>query len=221
MLNFKLLGAAAFSAALLAGTAIVHATPVDLTITFDDDPYVSAPLFLDEDSPGVLPESKCNGSNSEKPCLKVNTQGAATLSINSPLTFTIKEFWFLLIGRGDDMLVTTYVGDMVKGTLSLIQGSGPGEYGFNDDGHIADVSGNDFFKNITKISFIMACPPDDDKKKKKDGPACAGTGLIDDIKLTYDDGKTPPPATVPLPAGGALLLAGLAGLGLLRRRKAA
>lgn len=219
MLNFKLLGAAAFSAALLAGTAIVHAAPVDLTITFDDDPYVSEPLFLDEDSPGVVPESKCNGSESGKPCLKVNTQGAATLSINSPLTFTIKEFWFLLIGRGDDMLVTTYVGDMVKGTLSLIQGDGPGEYGFNDDGHIADVSGNDFFKNITKISFIMACPPDDDKKKKN-GPACAGTGLIDDIKLTYDDGKTPP-SPVPLPAGGALLLGGLAGLAALRRRKAA
>ncbi len=40
------------------------------------------------------------------------------------------------------------------------------------------------------------------------------------IELTYiyDDGTLPPPAPVPLPAGGALLLAGLGGLAFMRRR---
>lgn len=209
MMNFKFAAPTVFSAALMAGAAAVHAAPVDMTVTFDDEPYVIAPFSFDEDSPGVVNDSKCNGSESMKPCLKVNTQGPAELSIVASMTFSIKSFWFLLIGKGDDMLVTTD-----KGSLSLLDAV----YGHNDDGQVADVSGNPFFQGIKWVQFIMSCPPDDDKKKN--GPACAGTGLIDDIKLTYDDGKTPP-SPVPLPAGGALLLGGLAGLAALRRRKAA
>lgn len=39
---------------------------------------------------------------------------------------------------------------------------------------------------------------------------------LDDISLTFDDAGTAP--TVPLPAGGVLLLAGLGGLAFMRRR---
>ncbi len=208
----KLAAALALSVALGAGVNAARASTIDQIITFDS--AVTAPFTLDEDSPGIVPDSKCNGSDSEKPCLKVNTVGAAMLSIASPLTFSITSFWFELNGKGDDMLVQTN-----KGILSLLESV----YGNNNDGNVADVSANAFFQNISWVSFIMACPPEDDKKGKKgkdDGPACAGTGLVDDIKLTYDDGKEPP-APVPVPAAGLMLVGALGGLAALRRRKTA
>ncbi|MBL4927113.1 VPLPA-CTERM sorting domain-containing protein [Fuscibacter oryzae] len=210
----KLATALALSVAMGAGINSVSAATIDTTIKFDAP--VTAPLNLVEDSPGIVNDSKCTSPlGSSAPCLKVNTVGAAVLSIAAPLTFSISSFWFELNGKGDDMLVTTS-----KGVLSLLESV----YGHNNDGAVYDTSALAAFQDITYISFIMSCPPGEDKKDKKvkdDGPACAGTGLVDNIKLSYDDGKPDDPSPVPVPAAGLMLVGALGGLTALRRRKTA
>jgi hypothetical protein len=175
-------------AGLLAGTAPVQAA----TVTLDFDSVISAPLSLDPDSPGIV-GGNCDSASGPM-CLGVNKIGAAVLTIAAGMTFSVSEFWFKLLGEGDDMLVETD-----KGSITLHEA----DYDHNTPGgFILDTSALAIFQDITYLSWIM------------DGRN--GNGRVDDIKVSYDD-----PAPIPLPAGGLLLAGGLLGLAALRRRKAA
>jgi hypothetical protein len=175
-------------AGLLAGTAPVQAA----TVTLDFDSVISAPLSLDPDSPGIV-GGNCDSASGPL-CLGVNAVGAAVLTIASGLTFSVSEFWFKLLGEGDNMIVETD-----KGSITLLEA----DYDHNTaGGFILDTSALAIFQDITYLSWIMG--------------GRNGNGRVDDIKVSYDD-----PAPIPLPAGGLLLAGGLLGLAALRRRKIA
>ncbi|MGX0977740.1 hypothetical protein ACSSVY_003475 [Roseovarius sp. MBR-51] len=129
------------------------------TIDIDFDSPVSTPLILMEDSPGVIP-GNCDGSASGPKCLGVNKNGAASISIESPLTFSISSFWFKLLGNNDDLIVTTN-----KGVTTLLESV----YDHNLSGDVLDVSGNAFFQDITFMSFLTS----------------EGNARVDDLKGSY------------------------------------
>ena len=181
---------ALISAAAMWGVSASQAA----TVTFGFDDPVAAPFTLDPDSPGIVNGNCATGS---APCLGVNKVGAAMLSIAAPLTFSVSSFWFQLLGKKDDLIVTTS-----NGTMTLLESLFP----HNNGGQVTDVSALALFQNITFISFITN----------------TGNARVDDIKVTYDDGDDGgEPAPVPLPAAGLLLAGALGGLSAFKRRKAA
>lgn len=178
------------AASLVSALGVFNAPETQAaTVTLDFDSPVALPLLLDEDSPGIIP-GRCTGSVSGPDCLGVNSVGAATLSITSG-TFSITSFWFQLLGRMDDLIVTTS-----NGTLTLLESI----YDHNNGGQVIDVSGDARFQNITSLSFLTN----------------TGNARVDDIVVDL-----PNPAPVPLPASALLLLAGVGGLAAVRRRKTA
>ena len=177
--------AGALSLLAVLGVPSAHAA----TVTLDFGAPVTAPLSLDPDSPGIVSGNCTAGA---APCLGVNPSGAAVLSAKAPATtFSILSFWFQLLGKKNDLIVTTS-----KGTATLLERI----YGHNDGGQTIDLSGDDLFKDITFVSFLT------DK----------GNARVDDITVSHDD-----VAPVPLPAAGLMLSGALGGLAFLRRRKTA
>lgn len=124
-------------------------------------------------------------------CIKVNRNSGDVISIAAPLTFSVTSFWFQLLGNRDNMLVSTN-----KGSVTLLESMYENNNGFTYDATAARI-----FDRITYVSFIM------DNE---------GNGRVDNLTVTYDE-----PSSVPLPAGGALLVTALAGLAAMRRRKVA
>lgn len=183
MLSIKtVLAASAISAFAILGA------PQTQAATLDFDSPVPSPLILDPDSPGIVGGNCLAGK-----CLGVNTQGAATLTVETGYTFSITSFWFQLLGNMDDLLVTTD-----KGSVLLTEAV----YDHNDGGQTY-IASDSIFKDITLLSFIM----------QTGGRGQAGNGRVDDI--VYDV------APIPLPASAVLLLAGLGGLAAVRRKKKA
>ncbi len=71
------------------------------------------------------------------------------------------------------------------------------DYGFSNGGQFIDVSSNALFQNITSLSFLTNI----------------GTARVDDLVLDVQP--------IPLPASAVLLLAGIGGIAVFRRRKLA
>lgn len=125
----------------------------------------------------------------EGSCLGVNVRGAARLLIDEGRTFSVQSFWFQLLGGKTNLLIETS-----NGALQLLVS----DFHNNDGGQAIDVSGNTLFQNITSLSFLTN----------------RGNARIDNMVL-----DVPAPAPVPLPAPAFMLMAGLASLGVVRRRK--
>ena len=190
MMNSKIAAALAVSGAFMFGGMQAQAT----TVTLDFDSPISAPLSFDPDSPGIV-SGNCD-SPSGPSCLGVNKVGAAVLTIASGMTFSISEFWFKLLGEGDNLIVTTN-----KGSVTLLES----DYEHNSPGgFIFDSSALVAFQDITTLSFIMG--------------GRNGNGRVDDIVVSYGGDE---PSPVPLPAAGLMLAGAMGGLAALRRRKTA
>lgn len=182
------------SAAVLAATLAcggAHAATQNLTIDFSGDPVVPAPFSFHLDSPGVV-----NGNCAAAPCLGVNSTGAARLSIESPLTFSLSGFWFQLLGNNFNLVVETSKTGVAPLKLST------GDYGHNDGGQTLGTSTLEAFKDITWVSFLT------------EGN---NNARIDDLQVSWDDGQQPAP--IPLPATAALLPLGLGALAMIGRRR--
>lgn len=174
-------GIAAFSIA-----AVATSTAQAATVTLDFNSTVAAPLSLDPDSPGIV---NGNCAAGQAPCLGVNKNGAAVLSIAAPLTFSVVDFWFQLLGKGDNLIVTTS-----KGSTTLLESL----YAHNNGGQVFNVTTNSLFQDITFLSFRTN----------------EGNARIDNLTVTYGT-----PAPVPLPAAGLMLAGALAGVASFRRRR--
>jgi hypothetical protein len=161
-----------------------------------------------------------NGNCNIKPYLALNPTETSVLTRVDGGTFTLSSIWFQLLGKagGDDDekekkekkekkdksavavekelngLLITSTGP--AGSIRL--GQDPADGGYDHNKPYTYLFG-DLFKNVTSIIFTSY-----------DG----GNVRIDDLVVT-----SPPPAAVPLPAAGGLLLAAMAGMGMLRRRR--
>jgi hypothetical protein len=174
------------AAAVISALATLSSTEAKAaTLTLDFDSPVPMPLVLDPDSPGIV-----NGNCAEdsKPCLGVNSRGAATLETTSG-TFSVTSFWFQLLGEMDDLIITTS-----NGVLTLLESV----YGHNNGGQVYDASTDPLFQNITSLSFLTN----------------TGNARVDDIVLTTNPAPIPLPAPALLLLGA---LGGLATLRRRRR----
>jgi hypothetical protein len=185
------MSAMALSAAMFAGST--HAATIPVVLDFESS--VVSPFTLTDQAPPVGPGNCRDGS-----CIKVNKNGTDTLAIDAPLTFSISSFWFQLLGKGDDLLVTTD-----KGVFTLLESVFDHNNGHTADASSLSVAEFAALQGITYISFVMGTN---------------GSGRVDDINLSYDDGREEP-SPVPLPAAGLMLAGALGGLSALRRRKTA
>lgn len=139
---------------------------------------------------------------SGKGCGAFNDNETSVLTKVGGGTFSLTSFWYQLLGRGSgggkNFVSNTFtVSSNTGGFLSFVADV----VGHNDGGHYADLSLLALFQNVTSLTF------------KTNG---GGNVRLDDLAI-----YAPPPAPVPLPAAGLMLMAGIGGLAALRRRKTA
>lgn len=185
----RLIAASAFA---LLGAGCIQAATVD----FDGSPNgVSAPLVTDGFSFDVA--RIVNGNCAALECLALNPQrgsSAADFVVMSAVdgeAFDLTSLWFKLLGGPASLVVTGY--DSMGTILNTATYSDP-PYDHNT-GYTIDFAG--LFDDVFSVSYTNI-----------------GTGNV-----RVDDINASPVAPVPLPAAGALLLAGVIGLSLFGRRR--
>lgn len=132
-----------------------------------------------------------NGNCNVAPCMALNTNETSVLTRVGGGLFSLTSFWFQLLGRPTTLTVMAFSGVNLLDTVNLSSASFPN----NNGGQVF----NHLFDNVTSISFQ---------------DTGRGNVRIDDLTLS-----TPNVSTVPLPAAFPMLMAGLAGLGFLGRRR--
>lgn len=152
---------------------------------------ISAPAGLSYSGSYSLP-SDSNCPTSAPSCVKLAANGNGTFKITADAgyTFDLTSFAFSFDGKGGNGLTVGYVAG-TSGQFTVLEA----DYAQHTV-HVYDLSPLPL-SNLTMLSFT-------DVK--------GGTSLIGDIEITNV-------AAVPLPAAGLLLLGGLGGLGLLKRRR--
>lgn len=183
------------AAACIAGLGIVSSAGA-VTLNFDGASS-DAPLILGEykiDDARIV-NGQCGV---DKPCLALNKLETSILTRVDGGIFTLSSIWFYLDGQaskkdGLNDLVVTSTGPAAS--IRLGQDAADGGYDHNK-GYVVDFG--DLFKDVTSIIFSSYLGQ--------------GNARIDDIVVSS-------PSPVPLPAAGGLLLAAMAGMGMLRRRR--
>ena len=137
---------------------------------------------------------------SGKGCGAFNDNETSVLTKVGGGEFSLTSFWYQLLGRGtggkkpvsNTFTLSSNTGGVLSFMASVV--------GHNDGGHVVDLSTLALFQNVTFLTFST-----------NNG----GNVRLDDLAI-----YAPPPAPVPLPAAGLMLVAGLGGLAALRKRKA-
>lgn len=183
------------AAACFAGLGLVSSAGA-VTINFDGE-HSGSPLIMGEyqiDDARIV-----NGTcGVDKPCLALNKLETSILTRVDGGVFTLSSIWFYLAGvasetAGLNDLVVTSTGPAAS--IRLGQAPADGGYAHNTE-YVVDFG--DLFKDVTSIIFSSYLGQ--------------GNVRIDDLVVSS-------PAPVPLPAAGGLLLAAMAGIGMLRRRR--
>lgn len=132
-----------------------------------------------------------NGNCNVKPCMALNTNETSILTRVGGGVFSLSSFWFQILGKPATLTVKSYSGVNLLETVALTEAV----YPHNNGGQVF----THLFDNITSISFH-------DSGK--------GNLRIDDLTVS-----TPTVNSVPLPAAFPLLMAGLAAMGFVGRRR--
>ena len=195
--------AAAFVAAVAGGTLPSRA----VTIGFDAkvDPYVEDGFQFDV-------AHIVNGNCFDNPCMALNKTETSVLTRVGGGSFSLSSFWFEILGNPAILTVRSYGGVDLREEFNLSEAV----YPHNNKGQVF----SHLFDNVTSIVFLNAgagnlldgCKKPKGKSKPVD--CSAGNLRIDEINVS-----TPTVSAVPLPAGLPLLVSGLFGLGLLKRRR--
>ena len=191
---FKFASALMVGAIVSFGSAATAAT-IDFSTASNgpNTPYVEDGLSFD-----IARIVSGNCSTNGDHCLALNDNEVSVLTKVGGGTFSLASFWFELLGRGkggrEPILNTLTIMSNLGGLLNL----GVLEFDHNDGGQVFDLTLLPLFQNVTSLIFTTT-----------DG----GNVRVDDLVLAGG------PSQVPLPAGGALLLMALAGVGLVKRRK--
>ena len=130
-----------------------------------------------------------NGNCNVAPCMALNTNETSVLTRVGGGIFSLTSFWFQLLGRPTTLTVSAFSGMNLLDTVNLSSASFP-----HNKGQVF----NHLFDNVTSISFQ---------------DTGRGNVRIDDLTLSTSV------SAVPLPAAFPMLMAGLAGLGVLGRRR--
>ena len=135
--------------------------------------------------------------------------GSENQFVDSTLTrvggglFNLTSMWISLVASTPITFVTDY------GTIAYGIGSSVGNEVIEiEKGYVVDFTANSIFQNISFLKIVDTTL------------GTEGTGVFKG-NLRFDNIDVTEVAPVPLPAAGALMMAGLGGLAMLRRRKRA
>ena len=193
----KLLAALAISATSFAATSAMSAT-IDFTTDNSQGGGYYTEDGLQFDDIRIV-AGNCDSLSGPR-CGAYNNNETSVLTKVGGGTFSLTSFWYELLGRGSGggknfIANTFYVASNLGGYLSFASNI----VGNNDGGHVVDLSTLALFQNVTSLTFST------------NG---GGNVRVDDFGIVE-------PSPVPVPAAGLMLLAGIAGLASLRKRKAA
>ena len=193
----KFLAALALSTAGFAATGAMSATIDFTTLNSQGGGYYTEDGLQFDDIRIVA--GNCDSLSGPR-CGAYNDNETSVLTKVGGGTFSLTSFWYELLGRGrggrnNFVTNTFYVASNLGGFLSFAANV----VGHNDNGQVVDLSTLALFQNVTSLTFST------------NG---GGNVRLDDLAVAG-------PSPVPVPAAGLMLLAGIAGLASLRKRKTA